>query len=271
MLGTLFGFFNTNKQEVDRLTGLVDQVNSLGKDANKLKLADFSKKTKTFRERLKKGEKLESLLPEVFAAGREAIWQTIAKRPYDVQIMAGIALSEGKIAEQKTGEGKTLSAILPLYLHSLTGKGVHAVTVNDYLARRDAGWNGPAFHILGLSVGIIIQEGKSFVFDPDYRDDSHGDERLAHLKPVERKTAYQADIVYGTNNEFGFDYLRDNMVSSLEEMVQRGHYFAIVDEVDSVLIDEARTPLIISAPDAQATDKYYKFAEYIKLLSPDTD
>ncbi|OGY11285.1 MAG: preprotein translocase subunit SecA [Candidatus Blackburnbacteria bacterium RIFCSPHIGHO2_02_FULL_44_20] len=271
MLGTLFGFFNTNKQEVDRLTGLVDQVNSLGKDANKLKLTDFSKKTKTFRERLKKGEKLESLLPEVFAAGREAIWQTIAKRPYDVQIMAGIALSEGKIAEQKTGEGKTLSAILPLYLHSLTGKGVHAVTVNDYLARRDAGWNGPAFHILGLSVGIIIQEGKSFVFDPDYRDDSHGDERLAHLKPVERKTAYQADIVYGTNNEFGFDYLRDNMVSSLEEMVQRGHYFAIVDEVDSVLIDEARTPLIISAPDAQATDKYYKFAEYIKLLSPDTD
>ena len=271
MLGTLFGFFNTNKQEVDRLTGLVDQVNSLGKDANKLKLTDFSKKTKTFRERLKKGEKLESLLPEVFAAGREAIWQTIAKRPYDVQIMAGIALSEGKIAEQKTGEGKTLSAILPLYLHSLTGKGVHAVTVNDYLARRDAGWNGPAFHILGLSIGIIIQEGKSFVFDPDYRDDSHGDERLAHLKPVERKTAYQADIVYGTNNEFGFDYLRDNMVSSLEEMVQRGHYFAIVDEVDSVLIDEARTPLIISAPDAQATDKYYKFAEYIKLLSPDTD
>ena len=271
MLGTLFGFFNTNKQEVDRLTGLVDQVNSLGKDANKLKLTDFSKKTKTFRERFKKGEKLESLLPEVFAVGREAIWQTIAKRPYDVQIMAGIALSEGKIAEQKTGEGKTLSAILPLYLHSLTGKGVHAVTVNDYLARRDAGWNGPAFHILGLSVGIIIQEGKSFVFDPDYRDDSHGDERLAHLKPVERKTAYQADIVYGTNNEFGFDYLRDNMVSSLEEMVQRGHYFAIVDEVDSVLIDEARTPLIISAPDAQATDKYYKFAEYIKLLSPDTD
>jgi preprotein translocase subunit SecA len=157
-----------------------------------------------------------------------------------------------------TGEGKTLSAVAPLYLRSLSGNGVHLVTVNDYLARRDSGWNGPTYRLLGLTVGCIVQEGKSFIFDPEYTDESHGDERLNHLKPVDRKEAYQADILTGTNNEYGFDYLRDNGVDSLERMVQRGHYFAIVDEVDSVLIDEARTPLIISAPKQEASEKYYK-------------
>ncbi len=271
MLKNLFSFLDSNKKETDRLGKITEKVNSLAPVAQKLKLQEFSKKTEDFKKKISKGESLESILPEVFATGREAIWKTLAKRPYDVQIMAGIALSEGKIAEQKTGEGKTLSAILPLYLHSLTGKGVHAVTVNDYLARRDAGWNGPAFHALGLTVGIIVQEGKSFVFDPAFRDDTHGDERLAHLRPETRKVAYKSDVVYGTNNEFGFDYLRDNMVSDVSEMAQRGHYFAIVDEVDSVLIDEARTPLIISAPDMEPTDKYYKFAQYIDRLDPEKD
>ncbi len=262
----LFGFLDNNKRDIDRLSALVAKINSLEPEAKKLKLQDFAKKTEEFRDRIRKGEILEDILPEVFAIGREAIWRSLAKRPYDVQLIAGIALSEGKIAEQKTGEGKTLSAVLPLYLHSLTGKSTQLVTVNDYLARVGAGWNSPAFRLLGLSIGVIVQEGKSFVCDPDYIDDTHGDERLAHLRPVERKVAYQCDILYGTNNEFGFDYLRDNMVSNISEMVARGHYFAIVDEADSVLIDEARTPLIISAPDMEPTDKYYKFAQYIQGL-----
>ena len=181
------------------------------------------------------------------------------------------ALFEGKIVEQKTGEGKTLSAVPALYLRALTGKGVHLVTVNDFLARLGAGWNAPVFALLGLSVGVIVQENKSFIYDHNFRDDSHGDERLAHLKPCSRKEAYACDITYGTNNEFGFDYLRDNMVQSLDEMVQREHYFAIVDEVDSILIDEARTPLIISAPDTEPTQKYYQFAQIVDKLQPETD
>jgi hypothetical protein len=170
--------------------------------------------------------------------------------------MAGAALFEGKVAEQKTGEGKTLSAVAPLYLRALAGKGAHLVTVNDFLARIGAGWNGPLFAFLGMSVGVVAQEQKSYLFDPEYSDTTHGDERLSHLKPASRKDAYACDVTYGTNNEYGFDYLRDNMAKNLSEMVQRGHYFAIVDEVDSVLIDEARTPLIISAPDTDPTDKY---------------
>ncbi len=260
-----------NQRELDRLSKIVKKVNDLEPEVKKLEDKDFSKKTESFKERLAKGETLQDILPEAFALVREASWRAIGLRHYDVQIMAGIALFEGKIAEQKTGEGKTLSAVPALYLHALRGKGVHLVTVNDYLARRDAGWNGPTFHLLGLSVGSIIQEGKSFLYDPEYNDPSHGDERLAHLKPVDRKLAYEADITYGTNNEFGFDYLRDNMVQDLAQTVQRGHYFAIVDEVDSVLIDEARTPLIISAPETEPTDKYYKFAQLVEKLNPDTD
>lgn len=260
-----------NAREIGRLQKTVEKINSFESSTKKLKDSDFKKKTEEFKKRLEKGESLEDLLPEAYALVREASDRVLGKRHYDVQMMAATALFEGRVAEQKTGEGKTLSAVPALYLRALTGRGVHLVTVNDYLARRDAGWNGPVFHLLGLTTGSIIQETKSFVFDPDFNDSSHGDERLAHLKPSDRKAAYSCDILYGTNNEFGFDYLRDNMVSSLAEMVQRGHYFAIVDEVDSILIDEARTPLIISAPDTEPTQKYYKFASLVEKLNPDTD
>lgn len=264
-------FLDLNQKEIDRLSKIVEQTNSHEADIKKLKIPDFAKKTKEFRERISEGETLEEVLPEAFALVREASSRTIGLRHYDVQLIAAAALFEGKVAEQKTGEGKTLSAVPALYLHALEGSGAHLVTVNDYLARRDAGWNAPIFHLLGMSVSSIIQEGKSFVYDPDHEDKSHGDERLAHLKPTSRKEAYLADITYGTNNEFGFDYLRDNMVQSEGEMVQRGHYFAIVDEVDSILIDEARTPLIISAPDTEPTDKYFKFSQLIEKLNSDTD
>lgn len=272
MLKRIFSkVLDVNQKEIDRLTKLVEKINDLEPAAKKLKKADFQRKTKEYKKRIKKGEDLEKLLPEAFALVREVAWRELGLRAYDVQLMAGIALFEGKVVEQKTGEGKTLSAVAPLYLRGLAGKGAHLVTVNDYLARRDAGWNAPVFASLGMSIGAIAQEMKSYIFDPDFSDSSHGDDRLAHLKPVERKQVYEADITYGTNNEFGFDYLRDNMVQSLDRMVQRGHYFSIVDEVDSVLIDEARTPLIISAPDTEPTDKYYKFAQMVDQLNPDTD
>lgn len=260
-----------NAREVERLSKIVEKINSFEPKVKKLKDKDFAERTAEFKKRLEKGETLEELLPEAYALVREASYRVLGMRHFDVQLMAATALFEGRVAEQKTGEGKTLSAVPALYLRALTGRGAHLVTVNDYLARRDAGWNGPIFHLLGLSTGSIIQETKSFVYDPEFTDTSHGDERLAHLKPAERKVAYQSDILYGTNNEFGFDYLRDNMVGSLNEMVQRGHYFAIVDEVDSILIDEARTPLIISAPDTEPTQKYYKFAELVEKLNGDTD
>jgi preprotein translocase subunit SecA len=260
-----------NKKELDRFRKIVDKINALEDDTKKLKDKDFPKKTKEFIDRVSSGETLESIMPEAFAVVREAAFRSLGMRPFDVQLMAGVALFEGKVAEQKTGEGKTLSAVAPLYLRALTGKGAHLVTVNDFLARIGAGWNGPLFAFLGMSVGVIAQELKSYVYDQKYNDSSHGDERLAHLKPSTRRESYAQDITYGTNNEFGFDYLRDNMVDSLEKMSQRGHYFAIVDEVDSVLIDEARTPLIISMPDTDPTDKYYKFAGLIDKLNPDTD
>jgi len=271
MVNIFSRILDLNAREVNRLTKIVEKVNSFEPKIKKLKDKDFAKKTEEFKSRLSKGETLDDLLPEAYAVVREVSYRILGMRHYDVQLMAAIALFEGKVAEQKTGEGKTLSAVPALYLHALTGRGAHLVTVNDYLARRDAGWNAPVFNLLGMTVGSIIQETKSFVYDPDFTDSSHGDERLAHLKPSERKLAYQSDILYGTNNEFGFDYLRDNMVSSLAEMVQRGHYFAIVDEVDSILIDEARTPLIISAPDTEPTQKYYTFAAMVDKLNPDTD
>lgn len=272
MLNIFSKILDLNQKEVSKLTKIVDQINSFEESTQKIKKSeDFAKKTSEFKKRLSEGETLENILPEAFALVREAAQRTLAQRPFDVQLIAATALFQGKVAEQKTGEGKTLSAAAPLYLRALAGKGAHLVTVNDYLARIGAGWNGPVYHLLGLSTGVIIQENKSFVYDPDYTDNSHGDERLSHLKPVGRREAYASDITYGTNNEFGFDYLRDNMVQSLDEMVQRGHYYAIVDEVDSILIDEARTPLIISAPDMEPTDKYYKFAGLVDKLNPDTD
>jgi len=262
---------DVNQKEIQRLQKTVEEINALEEKTKKLKDGDFKKKTEEFKEKIAAGTKLEEILPESFALTREAGVRALGLRLYDVQLMAAVALFEGKVAEQKTGEGKTLSAVPALYLRALTGKGAHLVTVNDYLARRDAGWNAPIFHLMGLTIGSIVQEGKSFIYDHGYNDTSHGDERLAHLKPAQRREVYGCDITYGTNNEFGFDYLRDNMVQTLPEMVQRGHYFAIVDEVDSVLIDEARTPLIISAPDTEPTDKYYKFAGLIEKLNPDTD
>jgi preprotein translocase subunit SecA len=274
MVNIFARILDVNRREVEEFKKIVDKINALGPKMAKLKSADFRKITLELKKKVessKDQEKtLNEILPEAFALVREAADRVLGQRPFDVQLIAGIALFKGRVAEQKTGEGKTLSAVAPLYLRALTGKGVHLVTVNDYLARLGAGWNGPVFKLLGMNVGTIVQENKSFVYDPVFIDKSHGDERLYHLKPVERREAYKADITYGTNNEYGFDYLRDNMVQTLAEMVQRGHYFAIVDEVDSVLIDEARTPLIISAPDAEPTDKYYKFAEIIKDLEAET-
>ena len=272
MLKRLFSkVLDVNQKELNRLSKVVDEINALEGKMKKLGNEEFKKKSDSFKKRIKKGEDLEGILPEAFALVREAAWRELGMRLFDVQLMASIALFEGKVVEQKTGEGKTLAAVPALYLRALTGKGAHLVTVNDYLARRDAGWNAPVFKILGLSTGVIVQEMKSFIYDPDHNDTSHGDNRLAHLKPTPRKQAYEADITYGTNNEFGFDYLRDNMVQSLEQMVQRPHYYTIVDEVDSVLIDEARTPLIISAPDTEPTDKYFKFANLVDKLNSDTD
>ena len=211
---------------------------------------------------------LNDLLPDVFAVAREASKRILGLRPYDVQLIGGIALHEGNVAEMKTGEGKTLVAMLPAYLNGLTGRGVHIVTVNDYLAQRDAGWNGPIYDFLGMSVGVIINNA-SFVYDKEYENTEHDDERFRHLKPATRKEAYAADITYGTNNEFGFDYLRDNMTSEVQYLRQRGLNFAIVDEVDSILIDEARTPLIISAPAGDNPDAYYQFAKIADRLTPE--
>ncbi len=209
---------------------------------------------------------LDQILPDAFALVREASERILKMRPFDVQLIGGIALHEGNVAEMKTGEGKTLVATLPVYLNALTGRGVHVVTVNDYLAQRDAGWMGELYNFLGLSVGVIINEA-SFVYDAEYENEDHDDPRLKHLKPATRKEAYLCDVTYGTNNEFGFDYLRDNMVKDPEYLRQRELNFAIVDEVDSILIDEARTPLIISAPAGDNPESYYQFAKVAAQLS----
>jgi preprotein translocase subunit SecA len=270
MLNIFGKLFDTNEKEVNRITPIIEKINSFEKEYKKLKVTDFPKKTKEFKERIEEGEPLENILPEAFALVREASVRTIGLRHFDVQLIASVALSEGKIAEQKTGEGKTLSATPALYLHALTGKSVHLVTVNDYLARRDAGWMGPIFDYLGLTVSSIISE-ESFVFDAKHVNKDVHDSRLMHLKPISRKEAYEKDIVYGINSEFGFDYLRDNMAQDKDSLVQKGFYYAIVDEVDSVLIDEARTPHIISAPDEAPTQKYYEYAKLVDKLNSETD
>src|SRR2546423_432325 len=219
-----------NAREVKRHLERIAEINQLEPLLEKLDPEELKAKTAEFRQRLEQGEALEALLVEAFAVAREAARRTIGLRPFDVQHVGGIVLHQGVIAEMKTGEGKTLVAVLPLYLNALEGKGAHLVTVNDYLARRDAGWNGPIYHALGMSVAVIGHE-MSLVYDPDYLDETHPDPRLQHLRPITRAEAYQADITYGTNSEFGFDYLRDNMAVDLSQCVQRGLNFAIVDEV----------------------------------------
>ncbi len=263
-------FFDSNEKEIKRLQPIITEINAFEAETSKLKDKDFPKKTLELKERITNGESLGLVLPEAFALVREAAKHSTGLRHFDVQLMAAASLASGKIAEQKTGEGKTLSAVPALYLHSLTGKGVHLVTVNDYLARRDAGWMGPIFNLLGVSVASIIND-QSFLFDPTFANPNVSDSRLIHLKPISRQEAYRADVVYGINSEFGFDYLRDNMAQRMDQLVQRGHYFAVVDEVDSVLIDEARTPHIISAPDEVPTNKYYDYAKVVDKLNSETD
>src|SRR3989338_2391044 len=266
MLDFLGKLLDSNEREVSKLKPLVAEVNNLEKRFGKLSDKQLKESFVKFKLDHEKGKSLDELLPEAFAAVREAAKRTIKQRHFDVQIMAAITLHQGRIAEQKTGEGKTLSATPALYLNAISGKGVHLVTVNDYLAMRDCGWMGPVYNALGASCTTIIHDA-AFIYDPKYKDTTHNDKRLQHLRPVTRQEAYQADITYGTNNEFGFDYLRDNMAFRLSDQSQRGHFFAVVDEVDSILIEEARTPLIISQPAQEATEKYYKFAKIIDGLS----
>ncbi|MBQ9020243.1 preprotein translocase subunit SecA [Candidatus Saccharibacteria bacterium] len=257
--------------EVKSASAKESSEESSTKDSDSTTSSKKSKKAKSPRSKTREGDEqkaLDSILPDAFALVREATKRVLGMRHYDVQMIGGIALHEGNVAEMKTGEGKTLVALLPAYLNALTGRGVHVVTVNDYLAQRDAGWNAPVYHYLGMSVGVIINEA-SFIYDPEYTNEDHEDERMQHLKPCTRKEAYNADVTYGTNNEFGFDYLRDNMVSEPEFLRQRELNFAIVDEVDSILIDEARTPLIISAPAGDNPDSYYQFAKIADKLGPD--
>ena len=299
MLGFLSRFVDSNDRELKRIQPFVDVANSLRAEIealsdeeirarfaelrveieeaavpdapseDELHHPDLERRREIAKAR-RKGElariqaALDDILPEVFAMAREAMHRTLGMRHFDVQLLGGAVLHQGKIAEMKTGEGKTFVPTLAAALNAMAGRGVHLVTVNDYLARRDPQWMGPVYHFLGLSVGMITHDA-SFVFEPGYPTN---DERLINLKPVSRREAYAADITYGTNNEFGFDYLRDNMVTELAERVQRERYYGIVDEVDNILIDEARTPLIISGQAEESGDLYYQFARLVPRLSP---
>ncbi len=269
ILNKIFG--DPNEKAIKKIQPIVDEINKLESKFQAFSDGELRNQTEVFKDRIRKGETLDQILPEAFAVVREAAKRTLKQRHYDVQLIGGVVLHQGKIAEMKTGEGKTLVSTLPLYLNALTGKGVHLVTVNDYLARRDANWMGPIYHLLGLSVGVI-QHDKSFVFDPKTAPD--GNEvtvEMENLREVSRKEAYLCDITYGTNNEFGFDYLRDNMAVNTSQIVQRELNYAIVDEVDSILIDEARTPLIISAPDTESDTMYTTFARLVKKLEKEKD
>ncbi|HLC94478.1 MAG TPA: preprotein translocase subunit SecA, partial [Patescibacteria group bacterium] len=271
----MFSFFKNlfdyNAQEVNKLRLKIEEINQLEDKARVLKEEEFITQTNELKEAIQSGKKtLDEALPWAYALVREASRRLSGERHFDEQLMAGIVLHQGKVAEQKTGEGKTLSATLPLYLNALAGKGVHLVTVNDYLARRDAGWMGQIFHFLGLSISAIIAE-KSYFYDPAYSEKDISDWRLANLREISRQEAYRADITYGINSEFGFDYLRDNMSYRKDDMRQRGFHFAIIDEVDSVLIDEARTPHIISAPYDEDVSKYYDYARIVGRLDRKKD
>ncbi|HLE79393.1 MAG TPA: hypothetical protein VI687_03280, partial [Candidatus Limnocylindrales bacterium] len=297
MLGFLSRFVDSNDRELKRIQPFVDAANELEAEIQALSDEEIRARFAEIREEVaesavpdepsdderhhpdlerrrdlvkarRKRENdriqaaLDSVLSEVFAMGREAMRRTLGMRQYDVQLLGGVVLHQGKIAEMKTGEGKTFLPTFAAALNAMAGRGVHIVTVNDYLARRDPQWMGPVFHFLGVSVGMITHDA-SYVFEPGYPTN---DERLINLKPVTRREAYAADITYGTNNEFGFDYLRDNMVTELDQRVQRERYFAIVDEVDNILIDEARTPLIISGQAEESGDLYYQFARLVPRL-----
>ncbi len=278
-LQNLFG--DPNAREIKKIRTLIETaVTPRAAELESASDEQIKSKTAYLKEKITNGATLDELLPEAFAVVREASRRVLGQRQYDVQLIGGVALHRGTIAEMRTGEGKTLTATAPVYLNALSGKGVHVITVNDYLARRDAVWMGQVYHALGLTVACIQHQG-SFLYDPAFKQEpQHDADRdqtgsfrvdMDYLRPVTRKEAYEADITYGTNNEFGFDYLRDNMAQRLVDRVQRPLHYAVIDEVDSILIDEARTPLIISAPAEEATDIYYRFAELVARLQKETD
>lgn len=276
-LKSIFG--DENKRAINKYKVLVDKINNLESTVENLKDSDFLSKTLELKEKLKNGSTLDDILPEAFALVREATKRTRNERHYDVQLIGGIALHKGGIAEMRTGEGKTSVATLAAYLNSLVGKGVHIVTVNDYLSRRDAVWMGPTFSMLGVSVAVVNSQNTSFIYDQSHKSLEENKDtgtsafivEYENLKPCSRKDAYAADITYGTNNEFGFDYLRDNLANNINNVVQREHYYAIIDEVDSILIDESRTPLIISSQAEDGENLYYTFAEIAKKLKLEED
>ncbi len=268
-MSALARFFDSNEGELRRLRKVTERVNGIEAAQQALSDDELRRRTELFRERLAKGEALDDLVPEAFAAVRDAARRTLSQRHFDVQLLGGLALHRGHIAEMKTGEGKTLVASLSLYLNALEGKGAHLVTTNDYLAKTGAGWMAPIYHALGMSVAYIAHD-KSAMYDPSVELDVL-DPRHRHWRDIPRRDAYLADITYGQNSEFGFDYLRDNMTDDLANMVQRELFFAIVDEADSILIDEARTPLIISSPAEDSSEQYYRFASVAKQLSEGTD
>ena len=295
MFKFLKNLFDEEKKKLDKYQQVVDQINAFEEEMKAKSDGDLAAQTSKFKEQIaaaiatvdenlpekekaeaiktKEAEILEQIMPEAYATVREASRRILGMRHFDVQLLSGVALHYSNITEQKTGEGKTLTVTAPLYLNALLGKGVHLVTVNDYLSEIGAGWMGPLYHFLGMSSAVIVHD-HARLYNPDVDSEERGDERLEHFEEISRQDAYLADITYGTNNEFGFDYLRDNMVQNLEQMVQRQdtpHHFAIVDEADSILIDEARTPLIISAPDTEPTKKYYDYAKMVRSLVEDQD
>ncbi|MCX6811698.1 MAG: preprotein translocase subunit SecA, partial [Candidatus Berkelbacteria bacterium] len=281
-MGFFDKLFDPTGKILNHYAQTVEKINTLELKMKRLKIDDFKKKTNDLKKKLKDGETLDDILPEAFALVREAAQRTIKQRPFDVQLMGAIALHEGNISEMKTGEGKTLTATMSLYLNALEGRGSHLITVNDYLSRWQGSWMGSIYNLLGLSVGVIQQQNISFIYDETARDEEYeveaeGEEaRMLHLdvenlRPCTRREAYAVDVVYGTNNEFGFDYLRDNMAQSLSDRVQGELNYGVVDEIDSILIDEARTPLIISAPAEESAELYKKFAQLVPHLKENKD
>jgi len=277
LLTKIFG--DPNEKELKKLQPLIEEINSLEPGFEKLNNQELKQKTQDLKKFLKQGKTKNDILTQAFALVRESAKRNLNQRHYDVQLLGGIILHQGRIAEMKTGEGKTLASTCPIYLNALDEKGVHVVTVNDYLSKRDCVWMGQIYYALGLSVSCIVHNA-AFLYDPSYIPEQEDKEEIdkerdekgsfkvvdKYLRPITRKQAYQADITYGTNNEFGFDYLRDNLVYDINEVVQRELNYAIIDEVDSILIDEARTPLIISAPAEESADLYYKLARLVEQL-----